>query len=208
MAFSQLMKKVTPNFLNSHNMSNESVNHPAHYGGADNPYEAIKVIEAWDLNFNLGNTVKYISRCGKKLNNSEIQELKKAAWYLNREIKNIEKNIAENPQEKEFTYTFGDKLVTHHVDILSVDISKFTISRVGTPLEMMPDDINFTVCQGDDIMEDMTIIKYSNGRVFLRYDIKAYGILRADAVDDLVVKLSAHMSDSVLDLNRYYTFSL
>ena len=42
------------------------VEHPAHYGGENNPYEAIKVIEAWSLNFNLGNAVKYISRAGKK----------------------------------------------------------------------------------------------------------------------------------------------
>jgi hypothetical protein len=47
-------------------MSNEMVNHPRHYGGEDNVYEAIKVIEAWDLDFHLGNTVKYISRAGKK----------------------------------------------------------------------------------------------------------------------------------------------
>lgn len=67
----------------------EAINHPAHYGGADNPYEAIKVIEAWELNFNLGNTVKYISRAGKK--DALLQELKKAAWYLNREITNLEK---------------------------------------------------------------------------------------------------------------------
>ena len=43
-----------------------AVDHPSHYGGADNPYEAIKVIEAWQLGFCLGNTVKYISRAGKK----------------------------------------------------------------------------------------------------------------------------------------------
>ena len=46
-------------------MSNEQVNHPKHYGGADNTYEAIKVIEAWELGFCLGNTIKYISRAGK-----------------------------------------------------------------------------------------------------------------------------------------------
>jgi len=63
----------------------ELVSHPKHYGGKDNPYEAIKVIEAWDLGFCLGNTVKYIARCGKKDN--EIQELEKALWYLKREIK-------------------------------------------------------------------------------------------------------------------------
>ena len=65
----------------------ELVNHPQHYGGKDNPYEAIKVIEAWDLSFCLGNTVKYISRAGKK--DDTIQELEKALWYLKREIKNL-----------------------------------------------------------------------------------------------------------------------
>lgn len=68
----------------------EMVNHPQHYGGNDNPYEAIKVIEAWDLGFHLGNTVKYISRAGKKDSNKELQDLKKALWYLERKINNIE----------------------------------------------------------------------------------------------------------------------
>ena len=67
----------------------EQVNHPNHYGGENNLYEAIKVIEAWGLGFCLGNTVKYISRAGKK--DSELQDLKKAAWYLNREIEKKEK---------------------------------------------------------------------------------------------------------------------
>jgi hypothetical protein len=64
------------------------VNHPTHYGGRDNPYEAIKVIEAWDLGFNLGNVVKYLSRAGKK--GDTLEDLRKAAWYLNREIQNRE----------------------------------------------------------------------------------------------------------------------
>ena len=65
----------------------ELVNHPNHYGGKDNPYEAIKVIEAWNLDFCLGNTIKYISRAGKK--DDTVQELEKALWYLKREIKRI-----------------------------------------------------------------------------------------------------------------------
>lgn len=65
----------------------EFVNHPQHYGGKDNPYEAIKVIEAWNLGFCLGNTIKYISRAGKK--DDTIQELEKALWYLKREIKKL-----------------------------------------------------------------------------------------------------------------------
>ena len=62
----------------------EAVDHPAHYGGGDNPYEAIKVIEAWGLGFCLGNTVKYISRAEKK--GAALEDLKKARWYLDREI--------------------------------------------------------------------------------------------------------------------------
>ena len=72
----------------------ELVNHPKHYGGKDNPYEAIKVIEAWDLGFCLGNTIKYISRAGKK--DETIQELEKALWYLKREIKNLKDGKKES----------------------------------------------------------------------------------------------------------------
>lgn len=71
---------------------NELVNHPNYYGGENNTYEAIKVIEAWNLGFCLGNVIKYISRAGKKDNNLLLQDLKKAAWYLNREIERIEEN--------------------------------------------------------------------------------------------------------------------
>ena len=68
----------------------EMVNHPTHYGGGENIYEAIKVIEAWNLNFSLGNVVKYISRAGKK--NETIEDLEKASWYLNRAIQQIKTN--------------------------------------------------------------------------------------------------------------------
>lgn len=54
----------------------DAVNHPAHYGGESDVYEAIKVIEAWGLGFCLGNTVKYLSRAGKK--GDRLEDLKKA----------------------------------------------------------------------------------------------------------------------------------
>jgi len=69
----------------------ESVNHPPHYGGEANPYEAIKVIEAWQLGFHLGNTVKYIARAGKK--GPKLQDLEKAAWYLNRKIEQVKEEM-------------------------------------------------------------------------------------------------------------------
>lgn len=69
----------------------EKVDHPLHYGGQDNPYEAIKVIEAWRLGFNLGNVVKYISRAGKKEGCDIIDELEKAKWYICRELELLKK---------------------------------------------------------------------------------------------------------------------
>jgi Protein of unknwon function (DUF3310) len=67
------------------------VTHPQHYGGKDNPHEAIKVITSWGLGFNLGNVVKYISRAGKKDPERLIQDLEKARFYLDYEI-NLLKN--------------------------------------------------------------------------------------------------------------------
>lgn len=64
----------------------EAVDHPAHYGGKNNPYEAIKVIEAWGLGFCVGNAVKYLARAGKKDPAKELEDLKKAVWYLQYEI--------------------------------------------------------------------------------------------------------------------------
>lgn len=71
------------------------VNHPYHYGGENSPYEAIKVIDAWGLGFSLGNAIKYICRAGKKENNSRLQDLEKAQWYLQHEIE-LEKAKKEN----------------------------------------------------------------------------------------------------------------
>lgn len=70
----------------------EKVNHPSHYGGADNVYEAIKVIENWGLGFCTGNVVKYISRAGKKDPKALIEDLEKARWYLDREISRLKGN--------------------------------------------------------------------------------------------------------------------
>lgn len=65
------------------------VDHPQHYGG-DTPYEAIKVIEAWGANFNVGNALKYIARLHMK--GSPAVNLEKAIWYLQRERQKYDKS--------------------------------------------------------------------------------------------------------------------
>lgn len=69
------------------------VNHPNHYQ-SKNGMEAIDVIDSFELNFNLGNAVKYILRCGKKDN--DVQELKKAIWYIEHEIQLRDTRVVHN----------------------------------------------------------------------------------------------------------------
>lgn len=71
----------------------ETVDHPAHYGAADDPYETIKVIEAWGLGFSLGNAVKYISRAGRKDVTRTVEDLQKARWYLDHHIDRVKRGL-------------------------------------------------------------------------------------------------------------------
>lgn len=66
------------------------IDHPHHYGGKDNPYETIKIIENLGFGFHIGNVFKYIARAGKKDPQTKIEDLKKAQWYLERYIEEYE----------------------------------------------------------------------------------------------------------------------
>lgn len=70
-------------------MSKEAVNHPAHYNAHPSGVECIQVVE--HMSFNLGNVVKYLWRADEK--GTDIEDLKKAAWYLNREIEKRERSV-------------------------------------------------------------------------------------------------------------------
>lgn len=67
------------------------VNHPSHY--TDGKIEVIEFIEDKHLNYHRGNAIKYICRAGKKDPTKEIEDLQKAIWYINREIKNLKRRI-------------------------------------------------------------------------------------------------------------------
>ena len=70
-------------------MTNDAVNHPKHYTSHPSGVECIQVTE--HLNFCIGNAIKYLWRAGLKDNNSDIQDLKKAVWYIEREIARLSK---------------------------------------------------------------------------------------------------------------------
>ncbi len=66
----------------------ETIDHPPHYNVG--PIEVIDAIEAWELGFHLGNVVKYVARAAHK--GELLADLKKAQWYLEREIRRREAN--------------------------------------------------------------------------------------------------------------------
>lgn len=94
----------------------DHINHPSHYGG-NSTYEAVNVIEAWGLGWHCGSAVKYIARAGKKPNNPELQDLKKARWYIDRKIaqlenpKNIPNRIMRSPYSLGLTFDEALKLM-------------------------------------------------------------------------------------------------
>jgi hypothetical protein len=65
----------------------DAVDHPPHYTSHPSGVECIEVTE--HMNFNLGNAIKYIWRADLK--GKSVEDLNKAAWYINREIERIEK---------------------------------------------------------------------------------------------------------------------
>lgn len=71
-------------------LEQDNVNHPSHY--TDGSIEVLDFIEDKTLNYHRGNAIKYICRAGKKSKETEIEDLQKAVFYLNREIKNLKKH--------------------------------------------------------------------------------------------------------------------
>lgn len=67
----------------------DAINHPRHYTNHPSGVECITVTE--HMGFNVGNAVKYLWRAGLKDDTPTIQDLKKAAWYVQREIERLEK---------------------------------------------------------------------------------------------------------------------
>jgi len=67
-----------------------NVEHPSHYM-KESGYEVIDVIDAWRLDFDLGNAVKYIGRAGKKNPERVIEDLEKAVWYITHKINSLKK---------------------------------------------------------------------------------------------------------------------
>ena len=72
-----------------------TVDHPAHYGGAEDPHETIAVVEGlgWGEGFCRGNALKYLMRAGRKgTETDEAADLRKALWYIDRDLCRLQRD--------------------------------------------------------------------------------------------------------------------
>lgn len=114
----------------------EKVDHPAHYGGGDNPHEHVKCAEAWGLVDTprigawLYNATKYICRVGKKQGADPLEDLRKAQWYLNRAIERLRED---------------NRLVESVATVTAAPPIVPTVTRPIAPPRRMPDDLSRSV---------------------------------------------------------------
>ena len=98
-------------------MNDEVIDHPSHYNLGS--IEVIDVIEAWKFGFHLGNVLKYIARAGHKNRKTELEDLRKAQWYLERHVKTrseedmaIEDQIGKSYDRDETIKAVNQNIVT------------------------------------------------------------------------------------------------
>lgn len=113
----------------------KNVDHPVHYGGADNPYEAIKVLREWQLDKDayLWNVGKYLSRAGHKDGNSQLQDLTKARWYLDYKIRLLEEQQKVVESVVDTLKKIPDKVNDKPATIPKKDINDYSYNLVYRP---------------------------------------------------------------------------
>lgn len=79
-------------------MSFNKIDHPDHYQA--NTIEVIEIIEEFNLNFSLGNVIKYVLRAGAKPGEGVLEDLRKGHWYLSREIERLAEEEREAAREE------------------------------------------------------------------------------------------------------------
>lgn len=174
----------------------QNVSHPSHYGGKDDPYETIKVIDAWglDKSFCLGNVIKYISRAGKKDGNSLLQDLMKAQFYLNYEVEKLHKYDGNH----ELIMMMADGIIDVNVDELSKAVSKYKKEISNKDKEISNADDSNACCCGNAKEyacepDECKKCKYSDSH---DDDCCVHTISVPDDVGDAINKIADYFLDS------------
>ena len=132
----------------------------------ENPYEVIKVIEAWGLdnNFDLATVIKYLARQGKKPQNPAIQDLEKAEWYLTHEIEKVKEKQRKGTTDMwRFYRCFGSDIwpttecssdEVHIKSTFDNENSKCKTTNVNKDVKKDSDESNkHCCCDTDDLLK-------------------------------------------------------
>lgn len=119
----------------------EAVNHPAHYNVGK--IEVIEAIEDWNLNFSLGNAIKYIARADHK--DKPLEDLKKARWYIDREIERREK-CQGDPNVTRFKFHGDECRLTRQDDKFVLNECGYVACDVCAFENQTPDQYPCKVC--------------------------------------------------------------
>lgn len=180
----------------------QNVSHPSHYGGKDDPYETIKVIDAWglDKNFCLGNVIKYISRAGKKDGNSLLQDLMKAQFYLNYEIEkqrryDVFKSFILKCSDPECRKGLKDEDITDVAKFLADWFSKYAVDPVLDDDDHDDDEVDDCECKDHNDCDNS--VEYDGcPACSYRDDCGVHTISVPDDVGDAINKVADYFLDS------------
>ena len=111
---------------------------PQHYRG-DRQFEPIAVIEDWGLNYRLGNALKYISRNGRKPGEDPREGLKKAIWYLEREIASLDNTAPYGVTYEDVLEDYAACANDDFEYILETNAETYGWDQSGGPVEFHPE---------------------------------------------------------------------
>lgn len=150
------MTNATPTVgFSQETVTNDPVNHPKHYTNHPSGVECIQVTE--HMGFNLGNAVKYIWRCDLKLD--AIEDLKKAEFYIKREIEKREKAAKEAAKAAHPSSGNITKTVVFNASVAPETADLFFGTDHSTPLH----NISITTTEPNDLIVDGVINKKAKG---------------------------------------------
>lgn len=115
-------------------------NTPPHYGGKDNPYEPLKIIQHYGLGFEIGNVIKYCLRAGKKEGESEAKDLRKAIDYLTRRVEWLEANKKPKPlvQVSDFLVKGAKEFVPDPRAEAKKEVVEYSVKDSANPFDNIP----------------------------------------------------------------------
>lgn len=156
---------------------------PSHYHG-DRKFEPIDVIEDWALNYRLGCALKYIARNGRKPGENPAEGLKKAIWYLSREIESLEAGSPYRAEYEDVLDYYGQTTETDawgDVDAIGdtgFSVNDGPVGAGGTdslPFDewdesIGPVEVTLTQAEVDEVLSRKALHQFANNEIVATID--------------------------------------